>query len=447
MNRSELEELRAFRQQVYMLFGCRRDALFELLDAVLAAPSLETPAHLSLVPSCQRGWASLYDALNAGTMDLGQLETLVAAYPLASETAWYAVDASVWPRCDAETSPQRGYYPHPDRHSHGQPIVAGWNYSWLVHVPSRCASWTAPLRMRRIRPGENVNLVAAEQIRSWRSQVPPPAGPPPIFSFDAGYDSVQLSLALADQPIGLLVRVRAGRCFYADPTRQPPTGRPRRHGAKFVCAAPTTWPESTDQWSTEDAQYGHVQLQAWSGLHPIPQQHAQRGTRAQPHARPLVRGTLIRLEVEKLPRPTKAPEPLWFWWVGPCPPNLAEIWQAYIARYSIEHTFRVFKQTLKWTTPKLRRPEAADRWTWLLLLAYVQLRLARDQVADVRLPWQRPLPPERRTPARVRRGFSSLLAHLGSPVNAPKPCGRSPGRPKGQRSQPAKRFPAVKLTP
>jgi hypothetical protein len=55
---------------VYTLFGCRRDALFELLDAVLTAPILETPAYLSLAPSCRRGWGSLYDALNAGTMDL-----------------------------------------------------------------------------------------------------------------------------------------------------------------------------------------------------------------------------------------------------------------------------------------------------------------------------------------------------------------------------------------
>ena len=137
MNTPEWEALRAFRHQVYTLFGCRRDALFELLDAVLSASSLETPAHLSLAPTCQRGWGSLYDALNAGTMDLTHLETLVASYPLESSAAWYAVDASVWPRCDAETSPERGYYHHPyrhshDRHSHGQPIVAGWNYSWLV---------------------------------------------------------------------------------------------------------------------------------------------------------------------------------------------------------------------------------------------------------------------------------------------------------------------------
>ena len=438
----EMEALRAFRQHVYTLFGCRRDALFETLDAVLSAATLETPAHLSLAPSCQRGWGSLYDALNAGTMDLTRLERLVASHPLESQTDWFAVDASVWPRCDAETSPQRGYYPHPYRHSHGQPIVAGWNYSWLVQVPRRCSSWTAPLRVRRIIPGENVNTVAAEQIRSWLEQMDSPASTP-IFTFDAGYDAVQLSLALADLPVCLLVRLRAGRCFYADPDVQPPTGRPRRHGRKFVCDAPATWPIPSATWTVADPGYGQICLQAWTGLHPTPQNHATRGTR---RPRPLVRGTLIRLDVERLPRPAKAPIPLWFWWSGSTPPDLSEIWRAYIARFSLEHTFRFFKQTLRWTAPKLRSPSAADWWTWLLLLAYVQLRLARDVVGDVRLPWQSALPRERRTPARIRRAFSHILTQLGSPVCVPKPCGRSPGRPRGTRSPPAKRFPAVKLT-
>jgi hypothetical protein len=88
MSATEWEALRAFRQQVYRTFGCRRDALFALLDALLTAPSIETPAHLSLAPSCGRGWSSLYDALTAGTMDLTALERLVAAYPLATEQRW-----------------------------------------------------------------------------------------------------------------------------------------------------------------------------------------------------------------------------------------------------------------------------------------------------------------------------------------------------------------------
>jgi hypothetical protein len=54
---------------------------------------------------------------------------------------------------------------------------------------------------------------------------------------------------------------------------------------------------------------------------------------------------------------------------------------------TIEHTVRFCKQALGWTTPRPRHPEQADRWTWLVLAAYTQLRLARQVAADVRLPW------------------------------------------------------------
>ena len=204
-----------------------------------------------------------------GTIDLAALERLVADYPLDTEPDWYAIDTSVWPRCDAETSPERGYYHHYSRHSNGQPIVAGWNYSWLVQIPSRCSSWTAPLRVRRMKPGENVNQVAAEQIRSFLRQREH-RGTTPIIAFDAGYDPVQLGVALEGENVSLLARLRSGRCFYADPSEQPTTGRPRRHGAKFVCADPMTWPEPTDQWTTIDERYGSVRVQAWSGLHAVP---------------------------------------------------------------------------------------------------------------------------------------------------------------------------------
>jgi hypothetical protein len=166
MNTIALERLRAFRQAIYTTLGCRRDALLEILDALLTSPVIEHPVHLSLAPGFQRTWGSVYDALNAGTMPLPRLECLVAEVPLETTTAWYAVDARVWPRCDAETSSERGSSHHHTRQSNGQPIVAGWTSSWLVQIPERCSRWTAPLRARRIRPGANVNQVAAEQIRS-----------------------------------------------------------------------------------------------------------------------------------------------------------------------------------------------------------------------------------------------------------------------------------------
>src|SRR5215218_1138097 len=95
-------------------------------------------------------------------------------------------------------------------------------------------------------------------------------------------------------------------------------------------------------------------------------------------------------------------------------------------------------------TPRVRHPEQADRWTWLVLAAYAQLLLARCIVADRRLPWERHLPARSLTPTRVLRNFVSLLPSLGTPARAPKPRGRSPGRPKGSLSGPARRYPAVK---
>src|SRR5512132_520962 len=111
---------------------------------------------------------------------------------------------------------------------------------------------------------------------------------------------------------------------------------------------------------------------------------------------------------------------------------------------TIEHTIRFCKQTLGWTTPRPRHPAQADRWTWLVLAGYAQLRLARQVASDQRLPWERPRPQARLSPVRVRRGFPQLLVRLGSPASAPKPAGRSPGRPKGRISGPAVRYPAIK---
>jgi hypothetical protein len=135
---------------------------------------------------------------------------------------------------------------------------------------------------------------------------------------------------------------------------------------------------------------------------------------------------------------------LWLWWAGPGTCDLDLAWRAYIRRFDLEHTVRFCKQTLGWTTPRPRHPEQADRWTWLVLAGYTQLRLARQVAADVRLPWERPRPRPRLSPYRVRRGFPQLLVRLDSPAAAPKPSGCPPGRPKGRCSGPATRYPAVK---
>jgi hypothetical protein len=437
-----LARLGHFRAELHACFTRRADALFELGDALLCARAVPSLPHLSLEPVCRRGWGSVYAALSRGRIDTERLRDLLVSHLPDSGPLVFAVDVTTWPRCDAECSPERGYYYHPSRHSAGQPIIAGWAYQWIAQLSFERDSWTAPVDARRLHPLDDTDQTAAAQIHALLARRPV-GGAVPLFVFDGGYDSAQLTLDLANAPAAVLVRLRSDRCFYADPPPRAPgsTGRPRRHGAKFNCTDPSTWPTPTATLRTIDDQYGTVTVAGWAGLHPKQQRHPGHGSRGH---RPIVRGTVIRIQVERVPARTRPPKVLWLWWAGPGKLDLDLAWRAYVRRFDLEHTVRFCKQTLGWTTPRPRHPAQADRWTWLVLAGYAQLHLARQVANDQRLPWERRRPPPRLSPVRVRRGFPQLLCALGSPAATPKPAGRSPGRPRGSRSGPASRYPAIK---
>jgi hypothetical protein len=297
---------------------------------------------LSVQAQHQRRWGSLYryDALAIGAINRCALEDALAIQSLVDGEPIYAVDVSVWPRCAAETSPERGMYYHASRHSAGQPIVAGWASSWSAHLGVARESWTAPMSVRRMRPQEKSNAVAAEQITAFLAHLSADK-PVPWFVFDAGYDAVQLTQALGEARAALLVRWRAGRCFSADPTSQPRTGRPRRHGVKFVCDLPATWPSPDGDLTVEDTHYGVARVRAWTGLHPKTHgQHARRDARGR---RPIVRGTLLLVAVARLPQQTRAPQALWLWWQTPDDPESIpdldrawRAWRAYGRRFDLE---------------------------------------------------------------------------------------------------------------
>jgi hypothetical protein len=64
-------------------------------------------------------------------------------------------------------SPERGFYYHPSRHSAGQPIVAGWAYQFIAQLNFVRESWSAPVDVRRVRPAQDANEVAAEQVKAF----------------------------------------------------------------------------------------------------------------------------------------------------------------------------------------------------------------------------------------------------------------------------------------
>ncbi len=443
--RVELADLRDELRRCFLSWG---DALFELCDAALCAPGpVGSVPSLSLEPVFRRSHGSLYKALARGRVDEDRLRRLLVRRRPTDWPLVFAVDASVWDRCDAECSPERGFYYSASKHSAGQPIVAGWSYQWIAQLNWAPDSWTAPLDARRVRPSEHPSDATIDQVRRFVDVLGPTTAVP-LFCFDAGYDPIAIGEGLKDVRAQIVVRIRADRVFYEDPPprRSGAIGRPRRHGRRLKLSEPRTIGVPDAEFNATDSRYGTVWVRAWHGVHP--RITGRSGGRWDgEHLPPIVRGSVIRVDVEHLPkRDAREKKTLWLWWSGPGEPDLDLCSRGYLRRFDLEHTYRFTKSTLGWTTPSLRMPEQADRWTWLIVAAYTQLRLGRGLVEDLRLPWERPLDPALLTPARVRRGFRRLRATIGTPARPPKSDMAGPGRPKGSRTGPRQRYPAVKKT-
>jgi len=430
-----LKTLKEFRLAAYQTLGLRKDSLFELMEAVLVAPGPATIVRLSLAAVFRRAWPSAPDALADGAVDGDRCRELIqttAIEPGAGGRPVWALDGTIWPRPAAGTSPERTYG---HRTTPGIPqdgVVAAWEYEWLVDVPAPGTGWMRPLDTRRRGPSEGTPTgVAVAMLRGALARRPAEA-PRPVCALDSGYDPVQVTRAAL--PLDVLVRLRSNRVFFRAPGPYQGRGAPRKYGDVFRLADPVTHGAPDASVTLADPQCGRVQVDAWRDLR-------AKGTADAPF-------TVVRVELERLPRRAKPPAPLWLAWIGgELPADLGDLWRDYILRFTVEHGFRFLKQVLGWTTVRPRDPKAADRWTWLLALALWQLWLARSLVADQRLPWERPLPPARLTPGRVRRAFAGLFPQLGTPARPPKPRGKAPGRRPGHSPGPRSRHPIVRRRP
>jgi hypothetical protein len=442
--------LAGFRQDLYWSLISRRDALFELCDAILLAPGRVTDlARLSLVPEFRRGHGCLYDALNAGRAGFARLRRALAGLPLP---AWedgrirLAVDVSPWLRPDAAVSPGRLFCRVKGRGKDAGQSVPGWPYSFVAALGPGRASWTVPLDAVRLGPGDDECEVTAAQLRDVVTRLIA-AGqwaegdPDIIIAADAGYNATRLAVLLDGLPVVLVARVRSDRVFWAPaPPRAPgKAGHPARHGPPVRCADPATQDSPPLQGQGRDARHGPLAVAAWPRVH----QKVHRNTAGfedWPPGRPFpaVEGTLIRLQASRPAGGQAAPKPMWLWASAPDAGEdlLPVLWQAYLRRFNIEHTFRFLKQQLGWTRPLLRDPAAADLWTWLIIAACAQLWIAREITAVACLPWQRhPPEPAAVTPGQARAGFRRARETAGTPASPAKPAGPGPGRPKGSKNK------------
>lgn len=439
--------LNQFRTSLYTSLTRRADVLFELVDAVACSTERVTDvAHLSLETEQQRSHGGVYDGLNSGRINTDGPRQSVAAAPvpmIPGPDGRYrivlAVDVSNWLRPAAATSPKRAFC-HTYARGRGQAdMIPGWPYSFIAALEAGPTSWTALLDATRILPDDDATAVTAAQLRAviaelHRAGHHQHGDPDVLIVADAGYDGPRLAWLLADLPVTLICRVRSDRVYYAPAgaRRGPTKGRAPRHGAKLVLRERATHPVPTVATVTDTDQYGRAEATAFAKMHP--KIEARGGWAEHPGPTPIIEGSIIGLSVERLPG-DRDPKPVWLWVSKPVPDHEAEVdhwWSMFIRRFDLEHTFRFLKQTLGWTRPRLRDPQAADRWTWLIIAAYTQLRLARQLAVDCRLPWQRPLPASNLTPARVRAGYRRIHQNLIHPASPPKASRAGPGRPKGR---------------
>lgn len=441
-----LDVLSRFRGEFYECLYTRADALFELTDAVLCAdgPVVSLP-ELTLTAEHRRGHGAMYDALNTGWLEAARLRCLFASLPLpraADGRIVLAVDVSNWLRPDAATSPERLFCHVYGRGRSADQFIPGWPYSFVAALEAGRTSWTAVLDAVRLGPADDATAVTADQLRDvvhrlvtagrWN-----PGDPDILIVLDTGYDVTRLAYVLEDLPVELVGRLRSDRVMLRDagpPRSTPRGGQPRKHGTALVFAKPDTWHAPDHTTTTATTRYGTAETLAWDRMHPRLQ---ARGPWLDHDGElPLIHGTLIRLKVDHLPG-DRDPKPVWLWssrtTMTATDVNLR--WQAFLRRFDLEHTFRFFKQTLGWTVPKVRDPATADLWTWLVIAAHTQLRLARPLAEDLRRPWERPVEPRRLTPARVRRGFRHLRAKTPRPTSVPKPSTPGPGRPPGSKNR------------
>ena len=403
-------------------------------------------AELCLEPECRRGHGGVYDALNCGEVRIGRLRRALCGLPLRR---WD--DGRIRLACDVSELAAAGRGDQPGaavlpllRAGEGEraddpglAVLLRRGAGARAAPRGRCR-WTRSGSARPTTPPRSPPPRSATWSPGWSQPGTGASGDPDILVvFDSGYDLTRLAWLLR-RPARGGHRPAAQRP--GDVLPAPPRGSRARAAAR-----PGTGPGSASASRDlagpgRDHRHGDRPVRHRHRHRLGPRLHQQLARRAA-WERPPGRAARHRGHPHPAPgrSPARRPRRRSRCGCGPPapPPPPSEVnraWQAFLRRFDIEHTFRFLKQQLGWTRPKLRDPAAADRWTWLVIAAYAQLYLARGLAADIRLPWQRPCPPGRLTPARVRRGFRNIHQHLPVLPARRNPPGPAPGARPARRT-------------
>jgi len=412
------KQLQDFRQTLYNTLGNARDALFDLMDAVLVSGCIMSFVSLSQSPVFRRGWSSTYAALQDSQLPRSKVLKILVKEIASQQQPILVGDLSRWHRPAAPTLKDRTFSGGLD-----SGISVGHSYSTLAWIPEAQGSWALPLCHERLTSFETPANRAALQLK----QVVRHLSVRPLAIYDRGYGNASFVNQTAQVEADLLVRLASNRCVYGTPPAYGGRGAPPKHGHKMKLNAPETWCKPDQSVEVDDPKLGRVQVMRWSAYH-----------FRQSAKRPM---EIIRVEMLEQAGKRRF-KPLWLAWLGQTMPPLDRLWLNYLRRFAVEHWYRFAKQRLYWTHPQFSSLRATECWSQLMPLLSWQLWLARQDCSDHPLPWQSPQ--DSLSPGRVAQAFASILVAIGTPAAPPKQRGKSLGRPQGYRPSPRPRYPTVK---
>jgi hypothetical protein len=435
--KQDINKLIEFRQAIYehgMLL--RKDALFDVLDALLSAGNVSSFAMLSQSERFQRKWPSLYASVEDGKIDSVWLRNYLGQQVPSAGICIFPLDGSPWQRPRARTLEDRQYVYQASTDVNGGTVTIGYPYSLLEWCAQPHSSWSLPVDVRRVPSTKTAQEIGAEQIKILAETRAACLEALDIVAVDGKYGNSGFLRAVKGLRSGTVARLRSDRVLYhPPPAPSGKRGRPRVHGERFAFKEPDTWGDPDEGIELEDDHFGKVRLERWQAL------HEKKGSDV-PYD---VLRASVHLERDK------PPQAIWLAWLAPASIpagislNAETLWRAYIARWPVEPGIHFRKETLGWTLPRFQSKEACDLWTELTAIAAWIIFLTRTIVADVPLPWQKPQ--QHLTPQRVQQSLKPIFALIGSPARPPKQRGKSPGWPKGKRRTSKVRHPVVKKHP
>lgn len=320
------DKLKQFRQAAYELLGKAKDATFDLLDAVLTTPRVNSFVELTLSPVFRRQWASAYAALRHNRPKRRQLLQLYIEQIPTEGRPLLAGDHTTWARPEARTLRDRTIEHQPTPIAGNKPIAVGQGFSTLAWVPEAEGSWALPLKHERITSFETPLSKAAFQLKQVCRQMKVR----PIVVYDSEYGNASFVLQTQGVEADLLFRLRSNRCLWGAPPPYSGKGRPKVHGAKFNLADPSSWGEPVVTLELEDPKWGTIQLQQWSLLH-----------FRQAAAQPL---QVFRITLAGQLPANRSPKPMWLGWLGGELLGLEQTWRTYLRRFAVDHWNRFAKQ-------------------------------------------------------------------------------------------------------